>query len=79
MHDEENIFASLVKSALNIYYFPLGEHFFRILSIILKILTHFVVQILVTFFLLQCPISGSYRGTKTHEEWKKFVGKEGPP
>ena len=27
MHDKENIFASLVKSALNIYWLPLGEHF----------------------------------------------------
>ena len=37
MHDKENIFASLVKSALNLYWLPLGEHFFGILSIILKI------------------------------------------
>ena len=36
MHDKENIFDSLVKSALNIYWLPLGEHFFPILSIILK-------------------------------------------
>ena len=27
MHDKENIFDSLVKSALNIYWLPLGEHF----------------------------------------------------
>ena len=37
MHDKENIFVSLVKSALNIKWSSLGEHFFPVLSIILKI------------------------------------------
>ena len=39
MHDKENFFVSLVKSALNIYWLLLGEHFFPILSIILKIIS----------------------------------------
>ena len=37
MHDQENIFGNLVKSALNISWLPLWGHFFPILSNIIKI------------------------------------------